>query len=396
MERLNIALIGAGRRGAGAHLPVIAKMSEAFRLVAICDRDEATAQRYASEHRCKAYTSVVDLVANERLDIADVVVPADGHHAICCYLMEHGIHVLVETPIAITLPLADLMIETAQRNDVKLEIAENYYREPQERLKSLVIAQGHIGKVSRLHRIFREGGYHGMSVLRVRAGGNPTSVWSVTHTSDVVPHTDQMKRHHAQENWTLSVLTFENDVLAVMAYSNVIHARSMGRGQTGIWQVDGTKGTIVDDAVFLVPPDELEKGAIATAYTPQRTTEKVNGVEVLQALELGLPDGKLIWENPYRRFGVTEWQVSIADELWSIACAVWENGEPDYGAEAGRLDQEMNIGQHESALRDRKTITFPLASPTQWEQQAHEKFVAKYGCDPFDIERLVEVFFPRV
>lgn len=396
MDKLNIALVGAGRRGAGAHLPVIAKMSEVFNLVAICDRDSETSNRYATEYGCKAYSNIFDLVSNERLDIADVVVPGDGHHGVCWYLMEHGINILVETPIAITLPLADLMLETSRRNKVKLEVAENYYRVPLERLKAQVIAEGHIGSVSRIHRIFREGGYHGMSILRLRAGGNPTSVWGLTHTTEVIPHTDRMKRHHTQENWTISVLNFDNNVLAVMAYSNVIHARSLGRGQSGLFQVDGTEGTIVDDVVYLVLPDELEIGARGVAYTPKRISEKVDGIEVLQAIELELPEGKLVWENPYKQFGITEGQVSVADELWSLAGAVKENGEPDYGAAAGRLDQEMNIGQHESSVKNRQTVTFPLSSPTEWEQQTHERFADKYGCDPFDVEKITSIFFGRV
>src|SRR5213593_1044698 len=109
MARLRIALIGAGRRGAGAHLPVLPKLDDVYELVAICDRDEATARRYASELGVRAYTSVRDLVQRETLDAADVVVPADAHHAVALFLMAHGVHVLVETPIAPTLLLADLM-----------------------------------------------------------------------------------------------------------------------------------------------------------------------------------------------------------------------------------------------------------------------------------------------
>lgn len=148
--------------------------------------------------------------------------------------------------------------------------------------------------------------------------------------------------------------------------------------------------------MYLVLPDELEIGARGVAYTPKRIGEKVDGIEVLQAIELELPEGKLVWENPYKQFGITEGQVSVADELWSLAGAVKENREPDYGAAAGRLDQEMNIGQHESSVKNRQTITFPLSSPTEWEQQTHERFADKYGCDPFDVEKVTSIFFGRV
>jgi len=133
MDKLKLALIGAGRRGAGAYLPVIPKMDDVFDFVAICDINPQTAQSFAERHGVNAYTSVRDLVAREKVDVAVLTVPGDAHHPISCFLSEHGVHQLVETPIAITLPLADLMMETARRNGVKIEVAENYYRAPSRR-----------------------------------------------------------------------------------------------------------------------------------------------------------------------------------------------------------------------------------------------------------------------
>ena len=95
MDRLKIALVGAGRRGAGAHLPVIVQLADVFDFVAICDKDEETVQSLAAEHGVKAYTSVRDLVDNEDIDIADVVVPGVAHHAICCFLAQAGVHQIV-------------------------------------------------------------------------------------------------------------------------------------------------------------------------------------------------------------------------------------------------------------------------------------------------------------
>ena len=145
MDRLKIALVGAGRRGAGAHLPVIAAMEDVFDLVAICDMDAATAQSLADKHGVRAYTSVRDLVDAEDLDIADVVVPSGAHHALSCFLSQAGVHQLVETPIAMTRPAADLMVRTAREAGVYFEVAENYYRAPIERLKKSVLTSNVIG-----------------------------------------------------------------------------------------------------------------------------------------------------------------------------------------------------------------------------------------------------------
>jgi predicted dehydrogenase len=395
MSKLNIALIGAGRRGAGAHLPVIAKLTDVYNLVAICDMDESTAKSMAEKYNANAYTNVRDLVKHEQLDVVDITVPGDAHHAIACLVADAGINIVCETPIAVTLPLSDMMIEAAKRNNVKLEIAENYYRAPGERFMSKVIEAGVIGKVARIYRIFYEGGYHGMSMLRIRAGGAPVSILGITQSSEVIPIIDRMKRRHTNENWSLGFLDFDSGATALMVYSNVIHAHSLGRGQNGISQIDGSKGTIVGETIHVVPPEDLENGAQSKPYNPKRTTIKVDGVNVLDKIEVELPDQTVVWENPLKNYPLNEGQIAVADELLSIAKAVINNTEPEYGALAGRQDQEMNIAMSESSLRNRETITFPLNQLTQTEQHIHERMEKEFGCDPEDVEKLVDTFFPR-
>ena len=395
MDRLNIALVGAGRRGAGAHAPVISALDDVFNFVAVCDATEERAQEVAARYGCKAYTSARDLIKRETLDIADIVVPGNAHHALSCFFSTHGIHQIVETAIAVTLPLADLMIETARQHRVKLEVAENYYRQPLMRLRQAVIDSGAIGDVSRIYRIFEEGGYHGMSLLRIWAGADPTAIMGVSHTSPIVPIKDRMLRHQESEKLSIGVIDFANGVTALSAYSNVIHARSLGRGAFRCSQIDGTHGTIVGDEVHTVPADELLTGAQSSPVLPQRITSERDGIEVLERLEVTLPDRRIAWENPFRRYPLTENQVQVADELLSIATAVREDAEPAYGAPAARLDQEMDIATLESGGKDRTTIPLPLRQPTQHEERLHESFMEKYACEPTDVDKLVDTFFPR-
>jgi predicted dehydrogenase len=394
MKPLRLALIGAGRRGRGAHLPVIARMTDRVELVAVGDVDPEAA-RVAEQYGARAYTSLGELVDQERPDAAVVTVPGEAHHAVVWFLAERGVHVLVETPIAVTRPLADLMIAAAERNRVVLEVAENYYRAPVERLKSKVIAAGAIGPVSRLHRIFHEGGYHGMSLLRHHAGGEPVSVLGIAHESPVTPHTDRMNRHHTREAWSMGIVDFDNGVLAAMSYSNVIHARSLGRGQTSVGQIDGTAGTILEDAVSIVPADQWESGARAVRHPIQRRTREVEGRAVLEALSVELPGGTITWENPYVRYELTESQVAIADELESLARAIESGRPPEYGATRARQDVEMELAMAESARLERRPLPLPLADLTATEAERHERFRHAHGHDPEEVEALVEHFFPR-
>lgn len=395
MSKLNIALIGAGRRGGGSHLSVIAKLKDVYNLVAICDMDEDTATRFAEKYGANAYTNVRDLVKHEQLDVVDITVPGLAHQAIACFMADAGVHIICETPIALTLPTADMMIESAKANNVKLEVAENYYRAPRERFLSEVIDAGVIGDVARIYRIFYEGGYHGMSMLRLRAGGEPKSALGITQSTPIIPIIDAMKRNHTSERWSLGFIEFDNNATALMVYSNVIHARSLGRGQTGISQIDGSKGTIVGEDIYVVPESDLQSGAKGIAHRAKRHTIDVNGVEVIDKIELELPDQTVTWENPLKKYPLAERQIAVADELLSIANAVLNDTEPEYGAARARQDQEMNIAMSESGKQSRETLLFPITELTDTERGTHEKYEKLYGHPIEDVEAGIDTFFPR-
>lgn len=395
MSKLNIALIGAGRRGGGSHLPVISKLKDVFNLVAICDMEEEAATKFAKQYGANPYTNVRDLVKHENLDVVDITVPGVAHHAIACFMADAGVHIICETPIAVTLPTSDLMIESAKKNNVKLEVAENYYRAPRERFLSKVIEADVIGDVARIYRIFYEGGYHGMSMLRLRAGGEPKSALGITQSTPVIPIIDRMKRNHTSENWSLGFIEFNNNATALMVYSNVIHARSLGRGQTGISQIDGSKGTIVGEDIYVTPESDLQSGAKGIAHRAKRTTIDVDGVDVIDKIELELPDRTISWENPLKKYPLSEGQIAVADELLSIANSVLNDTEPEYGATLARQDQEMNIAMSESGKRSRDTISFPITELTETELGTHRNYEKQYGHPIEDIEAGIDTFFPR-
>ena len=195
-ERIRIALIGAGKRGRNVRLPAIRMMSDRFELAAVCDMNGETARRVAAECGVPAYTRVQDLVAGERLDAAAISTPGDSHHAIGTYLAERGIHIIVETPLATTLPLCDVLIEAVDRNGVKLEVAEQYCRDPLHLAKRQIVEQGLIGDVLRVFCLFLTEGCHIVSSLRMFLGdAAATRVGSVAMNE---PHPTRERQRRAQ------------------------------------------------------------------------------------------------------------------------------------------------------------------------------------------------------
>ena len=85
-------------------------------MAAVVDGDRARAEAVAAEYGARAYTDVDALLANENIDAASVAVPTNAHLAVARTLLEAGIDVLVEKPLAVDLPEADALIELARRH----------------------------------------------------------------------------------------------------------------------------------------------------------------------------------------------------------------------------------------------------------------------------------------
>ncbi len=117
MSKLRIAVVGAGAFGRN-HMRVIRSLPNA-ELAAICDADADRANAAAGEFETRALP-LAELAG--AVDAAIVAVPTSVHAEVGCALLEAGIDVLVEKPIAPTLAEADALIDAAARNGRILQV----------------------------------------------------------------------------------------------------------------------------------------------------------------------------------------------------------------------------------------------------------------------------------
>jgi predicted dehydrogenase len=111
-----IAVIGAGQFGRN-HCRVV-RESERAQLTAVVDIDPARAAEAAAG--ALALSDYRDLAG--KVDAAIVAAPTTAHAEIGCVLMESGIDVLVEKPIAIDVAAATRLVETAERHGRILQV----------------------------------------------------------------------------------------------------------------------------------------------------------------------------------------------------------------------------------------------------------------------------------
>jgi predicted dehydrogenase len=118
MNHVRIAVVGAGAFGQN-HCRVVHE-SEHAELAAIVDTDAARAAELAAKYNTVALTDARELVG--RADGAIVAVPTTRHAEVGCLLLDAGLDVLVEKPIATDLAEADRLIAAAERGGRILQV----------------------------------------------------------------------------------------------------------------------------------------------------------------------------------------------------------------------------------------------------------------------------------
>lgn len=147
MDILKVALIGAGKHGVQGYIPVIKTMADEFQLTAIYDLDEEVAASVGQQHGIHAYTNLESLFENEQLDFCVITVPAHLKQHVALEVVQFDISFLMAAPIAVDLPSADQIARMGRIHNIKIEVAEHYYRQPHEAIKRLLIQEGTFGEI---------------------------------------------------------------------------------------------------------------------------------------------------------------------------------------------------------------------------------------------------------
>jgi UDP-N-acetyl-2-amino-2-deoxyglucuronate dehydrogenase len=148
MKKLKIAIVGCGRVSRTAHYSSLEKLSKYYDFVAVCDTDRKRADEWAEANKVKAYYSIQELLANEKLDIVSINTPNGIHPQLGIEAARAGVNVIVEKPMAMNIEDADRLIDECDRNNVKLFVVkQNRYNETNKILKSC-IDKGRFGRIT--------------------------------------------------------------------------------------------------------------------------------------------------------------------------------------------------------------------------------------------------------
>ncbi len=178
MEKLRIAILGAGNIAQNAHLPVYMERDD-VELVAIADLNLPRAQGAADKfHIARAYGSVEELLEKEKPDAVDICVWNRSHAPCAIAAAKKGVHVLCEKPMGWSLEHALEMKKAVEQSGVTFMMALPNRFKPEYRLGRQLVDEGRLGEV-----------YYGKTAI-VRRRGTPLGWFTDTAKSGGGPVID--------------------------------------------------------------------------------------------------------------------------------------------------------------------------------------------------------------
>lgn len=274
---LRVAVIGVGAMGRN-HARVYSDLP-GVRLVGVADIDAQTVQAVAERYGAEAYTNARQMLAEQRPHAVTVAVPTADHCRVALDVIEHGVHLLIEKPIASSVEEGQQIIAAARQAGLHLMIGHI------ERFNPAVIAlKAHLAK-GELGRVFQ--------IDARRQGPFPVRVVDVGAVIDLAVH-------------DLDIMRYITGAEVVRAYAETerrVHSTREDLLSGLVRLSDGTVGTLMINWLTPTKIRELhvtgERGMFRVDYLTQDLYFYENAVansgdwDTLRVLR-GVSEGRMI------------------------------------------------------------------------------------------------------
>ncbi|MGZ6346527.1 MAG: Gfo/Idh/MocA family protein [Anaerolineales bacterium] len=363
IQPIRVAIIGTAARSSYLYGPMLKALPGDVNLVSVWGRTLESAKKLGEGLGVPWFTDIEKLINETSPLVGIVCVAYSANGEVGLMAIEHGLHVLLETPIAHKLSEADAIIKAARKCGLKVEVAEQFHRRPMEQLKLKLIETGLFGQVYTAFNDFAGHGYHGVSVLRSYLGfdARPIQVVGAGQHNQLMPHWSRLggefgPRLETQEH---GIITFEDGQIGIFHWTDVGYDSALRWWRSSRFLAEKGMGISVgvgingDELLTLLSPD----GQAPLFITIERQLERVDGGALVAMIaHTGNPEHPIIhWENPFKPAVMghaIQWhddEIGVASCLMSLVNAVRNDTAPTYGAEQARLDQEIVLAIQKSA-----------------------------------------------
>ncbi len=377
-DPIRVCLIGTAARSDYLYGPILKALASEVSLVSVWGRSEKSAQRLGKSLGVPWYTNLDHLIRDTapQVGIASVSYSANGEVGLMA--VEHGLHMLLETPIAHKLSEADAIIAAAAKRDLKIEVAEQFHRRPMEQIKLKLLDTGLFGRVYSSFNDFAGHGYHGVSVMRSYLGfdAKPVQVMGLVRDYGLAPHWARLagtngSRTETQEH---GIIEFEDGRLGIFHWTDVGYDSPLRWWRSSRFLAEKGMGITVGLGLETVEKlSVLAAGEEAPHFlTIERRFERSDGGALIAVVaHTGDPNIPMVrWDNPLietkKGHGV-QWhddEIGVASCLLSLIEAVHTGKDPSYGPQQARLDQEIILALQQSSLKGGEPVLLEPISKT--------------------------------
>lgn len=256
---MRYALIGCGRISTN-HIK--AAINNELEIVAACDIIQGHVENVLAKHdlqnkEIKRYTDYRKMIEENELDLVSIATESGLHGEIALYCIGHGIHVIIEKPMAMSLQEADRIIALSEEKGIKVVAChQNRFNIAVQEMRKALEA-GRFGKLSHgsIHVRWnrnkdyyvqapwrgtweQDGGalmnqcIHGLDLLRWMLGDEVESVYGVTK--------QQLHPYLEAEDLGMAVVKFKNGVLATVEGTTNVYPKNLEE----TLYLFGEKGTV--------------------------------------------------------------------------------------------------------------------------------------------------------
>jgi phthalate 4,5-cis-dihydrodiol dehydrogenase len=141
--RLGIAGLGL----AGALMIREAASQPGIVLCAAADPHPAPRAAFARDFNAEVYAGILELCRNPTVEAIYIGTPHQYHAAHAILAAQHGKHIILEKPMALTLAECDAILEAVEQHGVHLIVGRTHAYDPAIRAMRSVIANGELGRV---------------------------------------------------------------------------------------------------------------------------------------------------------------------------------------------------------------------------------------------------------
>lgn len=281
---MKYALIGCGRISTN-HIK--AAVNNNLEIVAVCDVIPEHMENVLAKHglekdeTIKRYTDYKKMLAENEIDLLSIATESGLHAEIAIYCIEHGVNVIIEKPMAMSLADADKIVQLAEEKHVKVCAShQNRFNVAVQELRK-AIESGRFGKLSHgaIHVRWnrnedyynqapwrgtwaQDGGalmnqcIHGIDLLRWTFGDDVEEVYGQTR--------QQFHHYLEAEDVGMAVVKFKNGAIATIEGTTNVYPQNLEEtlyvfGEKGTVKIGGKSTNNIDVWDFADESEEDKK-----------------------------------------------------------------------------------------------------------------------------------------